>query len=539
VVSAVVRPDNRRFLLPRRVLLDALAAAALVACGENGVGTNIEVPPLEITTATSGSPIDPDGYSATVDGGMPIAIGVNDTVIVGDAGTGTHVVGLSGVASNCRVEGASSDTVTVTDGSTAGVGFAVTCGPASAGDGQIVVTTATTGSNADPDGYAILLDGSRAGSIPSVGTATLGGVPVGSHTIGLDSVAAGCQVAGDNPQTVAVVADSTSAAAFAVTCSTPQTGSIAKWTITAQPNSALLYDTWGSGPTDFFAAGSDLNAARAGVIEHYNGSGWVEQIRLPKIQLDAVWGTGPSDVYAAGGHNDKLAGAVLHYDGSAWSEIAGPSVTPASGDTLVLWQSVWGLSSDDIYLVGAAYGTGFTPLVAHFDGQAWSLFTLPATADREPLDVWGTSPQNLYVVGVLHGAPDPNNANDQGLILHYDGSGWNETIRPAVGVHLKAVWGTAPDNIYVVGDPGVVAHWDGSAWRDEPRLITTALHEIWGTSTDNVYAVAAGGHILHFDGTKWSEMSSPTGHDLFGIWGSATDDAWVVGNAGVILHGTK
>ena len=106
----------------------------------------------------------------------------------------------------------------------------------------------------------------------------------------------GCQVSGDNPQTVMVVADSTSAADFAVACAPPHTGGIAKWTTAPQPSSAVLYDTWGSGSTDSFAAGSDLDAGRAGVIEHNDGSGWVEQIRLPEIQLDAVWGTGPNNV---------------------------------------------------------------------------------------------------------------------------------------------------------------------------------------------------------------------------------------------------
>ena len=514
-------------------------AAALAACSGSGDGsTNVDVPPLQIMTATSGTSIDPDGYSATIDAGASMAIGVNDTVVVGDAGSGRHVVTLSGVASNCQVQGSATDTVTVADGSTADASFEVTCGSVSAGDGQIQVTTATTGSNPDPDGYAILLDGNRVGSIPSAGTATIGGIPAGSHGIGLDSLAAGCQVSGDNPQTLTVVADSTIAAPFAVVCGSMPSGSIGQWTAEAQPNNALLFDTWGSGPTDFFAAGTDQNNANAGVIEHYDGSSWSEQKRLPEIQLDAVWGTGPSDVYAAGAHNDKLAGAVLHYDGTTWSEIAGPTVSPATGDTLVLWQSVWGLSGSDIYLVGAAYGTSWTPLIAHFDGQQWSLFTLPNTTDREPLDVWGTSPQNLYVVGVLHGIPDPKNVNDQGLILHWDGSSWAETIRPQMGVHLKAVWGTATDNVYAVGDPGVIAHWNGTVWQDEPRLITTALHEIWGTGADNVYAVAARGHILRFDGAKWSEMTSPTGHDMFGIWGSSSSDAWVVGNTGVILHGT-
>ncbi len=213
---------NRPFFL-RRGRVRVLMAAALAACSGSGDGsTNVDVPPLQIMTATSGTSIDPDGYSATIDAGAPMAIGVNDTVVVGDAGSGRHVVTLSGVASNCQVQGNATDTVTVADGSTADASFEVTCGSVSAGDGQIQVTTATIGSNPDPDGYAILLDGNRVGSIPSAGAATIGGIPAGSHGIGLDSLAEGCQVSGDNPQTLTVVADSTIAAAFAVDCgSTP------------------------------------------------------------------------------------------------------------------------------------------------------------------------------------------------------------------------------------------------------------------------------------------------------------------------------
>src|SRR5262249_20535604 len=201
-----------------------MIAATLVACGSSGDGgTNIGVPPLEITTSTSGASLDSNGYSATVDAGTAIAIGDNDTVIVGDAGAGNHVVGLSGLASNCQLQGPANDTVAVTDGSTAHAGFSITC----------------------------------------------------------DSVAP-----------PAIPPPPTSA--------TP----ITTWTMIAQPNNALLFDTWGSGPTDFFAAGTDQNNANAGVIDHSDGSSWVEQTRLSQIQLDAVWGSAPDNVYAVGGHND-------------------------------------------------------------------------------------------------------------------------------------------------------------------------------------------------------------------------------------------
>ena len=175
----------KRRLHPGSQALFGALAAVVFACNDSSGGTNVDVPPLEITTVTSGSDLDPDGYLATVDGGTPTPIGINDTAIVGDASTGQHVVALSGVASNCRLEGSGSDTVAVADGSTADAGFSITCEPASSGEGQIQVSTATTGSNVDADGYAVL------GSIPSTGTSSVGGVSAGSHTIGLDSVAAG------------------------------------------------------------------------------------------------------------------------------------------------------------------------------------------------------------------------------------------------------------------------------------------------------------------------------------------------------------
>src|SRR5262249_17482160 len=160
-------------------------------------------------------------------------------------------------------------------------------------------------------------------------------------------------------------------------------------------------------------------------------------------------------------------------DGTSWTEITGPPVTPAAGDTLMLWQSVWGLSSTDIYTVGAEYGRGWTPLVAHFDGNQWSLFTLPVDTLREPLDICATSPPNLYVAGVVHDAVDTSMAHDHGLILHFDGTTWSETIDSESGVHLKAVWGTAPDNVYMVGDPGAIVRWDGAHWMHGPQLVTT------------------------------------------------------------------
>ena len=55
----------------------------------------------------------------------------------------------------------------------------------------------------------------------------------------------------------------------------------------------------------------------------------------------------------------------------------------------------------------AVWGTG--PNDVYAAGQQWSLFTLPSTADREPLDIWGTSPpfKTCMLLGSFTARPTP------------------------------------------------------------------------------------------------------------------------------------
>jgi Tol biopolymer transport system component len=81
---------------------------------------------IRITTTTTGSAVDPDGYEVTLDGGAGQAIGSNATLILEGPGLGSHDLTLSGVASNCHLEGGDTRTVEVVPGSTV-VTFDLTC----------------------------------------------------------------------------------------------------------------------------------------------------------------------------------------------------------------------------------------------------------------------------------------------------------------------------------------------------------------------------------------------------------------------------
>src|SRR6476661_663337 len=172
---------------PRWPFPFALAAAFLAGCGSGGAG--VDVPALEIRTTTSGTELDPDGYSVTIDAGPATTMGLVDSLIVDPLAAGQHSVTLGGLADNCSVEGGPTVGVTVESGKTATVTYAVVCG---ATHGRVVVTTTTTGDSLDADGYLVQLDQAGAAPIGLNDSLPIGAVAAGDHQVTLSGVAANC-----------------------------------------------------------------------------------------------------------------------------------------------------------------------------------------------------------------------------------------------------------------------------------------------------------------------------------------------------------
>jgi len=170
---------------------------------------------LEVTAETTGADVDPDGYAVEIDGGSGLAIGVNATLAPQELTTGDHEVELTGLAANCMVAGSNPRTVTVATDETVSTTFEVTC---DATTGAIEVTTTTTGSDIDADGYTVDLDGESDQAVDANGAVTFTGVSEGAHSVTLTGIAANCTVTGDNPVAATVVAGETEAVAFDLTC---------------------------------------------------------------------------------------------------------------------------------------------------------------------------------------------------------------------------------------------------------------------------------------------------------------------------------
>lgn len=157
------------------------------------------------------------------------------------------------------------------------------------------------------------------------------------------------------------------------------------WQQQPTPTTQNLWGVWGAAPNDLWSVGGDGLADGQATLLHFDGAAWTAQA-LPSLQkanvwqLLKVWGTAANDVYAVG-----QRGVVIHFDGTVWSEeLAGAS------DDLV---SLWGTGPDRVVAVGGRSNG----IVSVWDGTSWH------TTDLAPAPglngVWMRTPTKAHVVG--------------------------------------------------------------------------------------------------------------------------------------------
>lgn len=172
---------------------------------------------LQVAAATTGPAPDADGYVVAVDGGSGNPIPASGTVLLPGLPIGSRSVALSGIAANCAVSGENPRSVTVTGTELAAVSFAVICAEPPPATGSLRVTTSTTGTDFDPTGYRLRIDGNAGQPLGVNSTTRIDGLASGSHSIALDDLTPNCQAA-DNPRTLIISSDAEAAVTFAVTC---------------------------------------------------------------------------------------------------------------------------------------------------------------------------------------------------------------------------------------------------------------------------------------------------------------------------------
>ncbi len=196
----------------------------VVAGGDVEVGFSISCAAgagtLEVTTATSGSPVDPSGYTVSVDGGAAVAIGVSASRTIGGLAPGAHSVALGGVAGNCAVQGQNPRGVTITESETTTVAFAVQC---SATTGSLAVTVAGLPAGVDA---AVTVTGPGSYSEQLTATGILDGLDPGQYAVGAADVGRGGATYAPSPRNRTVAVEAGATATVTITYAAVSGGSL-------------------------------------------------------------------------------------------------------------------------------------------------------------------------------------------------------------------------------------------------------------------------------------------------------------------------
>jgi hypothetical protein len=183
---------------------------------------------------------------------------------------------------------------------------------------------------------------------------------------------------------------------------------------------------------------------------------------------------------------------------------------------------VWGTSASDVWAVGEA-GT-----VMHFDGAGWKGVTgvgdgpdylqqQSGNFGARLLRVHGSAPNDVWFIG------------ETKQVLHWNGTtlqvgAYSGSLTP------RAVWARSSQDAWLVGDAGSVSRWNGSAWADGSSGTSQNLRAVWGFASDDVL-VAGGSVVRHWNGSAWEDRSAglPGDAALVAIWGASPTDLWAVG----------
>lgn len=87
---------------------------------------------------------------------------------------------------------------------------------------------------------------------------------------------------------------------------------------------------------------------------------------------------------------------------------------------------------------------GSNGTILHFDGAAWHRETTGASATINA--IFGFSSTDIWAAG------------DDGTILHFDGTTWSTVPVAGYAGHLRTIWGSAPDDVWIGGELAMF-HW--------------------------------------------------------------------------------
>ena len=398
---------------------------------------------LTVAVATSGPLPDADGYTLSVDGGEPVGVEANGSLIFADLAPGDHSLELAGLALNCAVVGDNPLTVQTSEDEPLTVTLEVAC------RAGVQAWRAVTGGNS-----ADLTSVWSAGDGPAFA--------VGERSIrnGVEGVV----IAFDGE----------------------------RWSRQYREEDLRPRAVWGSASDNVYLVGYGFFADAARVL-HYDGTEWTTVHDFDREDVagrgfESVWGSSDRDVFLVGFEDSGpfQTSLIYRFDGGGWLRMEVP------GEVLPALTDVWGSSGTDVYAVGRDQAADpSNGVVLHYDGAAWGPVLQEARLTLN--GIWGSSASDVFAVGFRVEQRD-DEFLVTGEVWHYDGSQWSRMDLPEVGV-LNEVWGTSASDVYAVGEDGLILHYDGSQWVDTIQG-SESLLSVWGGRPGEVVAVGLAGAIL-------------------------------------------
>ena len=132
-----------------------------------------------------------------------------------------------------------------------------------------------------------------------------------------------------------------------------------------------------------------------------------------------------------------------------------------------------------------------------------------------------------------------------GIVAHWDGESWQETVTPCPdNCWLYGVSAITPNNVWVAGlhavregNIGLVLRWNGVEWQNAELPRTKQITSILMVSENNGWV--GGINLFHWNGNHWEKAADT----LKSEWGKVADievspdeKLWMLTRYGAFLH---
>jgi drug/metabolite transporter superfamily protein YnfA len=246
---------------------------------------------------------------------------------------------------------------------------------------------------------------------------------------------------------------------------------------------------------------------------------------LAIIDENNIWAVG--EIYAddSTGQPDPLLYNAVHWDGSNW-KLKRIYFTNSNNQTfLAAYTTILAFNNSDIWFA--------TDQLSHWDGQKYLSVEISASIFNTYINkIWGSADNDLYVVG------------NSGSIAHYNGSTWQK-IESGTTTDINDIWGinnalvgntlilATVSSRYELGDYKLLSI-SGNSTEEYFRWPNTRLYGLWFNSPSNIYIVGDGAYVYENKLLKTIEL--PTNNFLTSVKGTGLNDVYISSSGALIFH---